>query len=278
MDDDPKVAGDVAPALIGPVRRLKDGRWDWRDQSRRSLEAAAASWVVRILEDDGHRIADLWSPDYDRMREPHRRTHPELAMSIDGERAALDVTLFTTNDRSAAAGRGTTLRNAIVARLADLNDERSILGMVSYEPVALVAVSKREIASQISVVVDACEAAVRSSSNSADRLRLDVPVTWVRGAAITLTTDVPGRRRVNVYLHAPRGDVAAQVDQFIVERIAKKTAQLAPWGRGILAIVHGFDESAADLRAGFNRLGPCPLWRIYWVGASPELVELVAAS
>lgn len=56
-------AGDVGPAMISPMRRRKDGRWDWRDQGRRSVEAAAASWVVRILEDEGHQIDDLWSPD-----------------------------------------------------------------------------------------------------------------------------------------------------------------------------------------------------------------------
>ena len=66
VDDQSTLAGDVAPAILGPMRRRKDGRWDWRDQNRRSLEAGYASWVVRILETSGHRMADLWSPDYDR--------------------------------------------------------------------------------------------------------------------------------------------------------------------------------------------------------------------
>ena len=36
--------------------------------------------------------------------------------------------------------------------------------------------------------------------------------------------------------------MSAQVDQFIAERVVSKGKQLAPWGRGILAVVHGFGE------------------------------------
>lgn len=277
MADPPKVAGDVAPAIIGSMRRLKDGRWDGRGQTRRSLEAAVASWVVRILEDEGQQITDLWSPDYDRSRKPHRPTHPELAMKIDGKQAALDVTMFTTKVLSAAGGRGGTLRRQIKVRLASVGDQRSILGVVSYDPVALVAIPKRDIASQIEVVVDAFEAAVRSQPGDVHQLRLNVPLPWVRGVSATLTTELAGRRpRANVYVRAPHGDIEAQVDQFLFERIPKKTAQLAPWGIGILVIVHAFGVSAADVRAGFERLGRCPWWRVYWAGPAPELVELVA--
>lgn len=92
------------------------------------------------------------------------------------------------------------------------------------------------------------------------QLSLDLP--WVRGAGITLSTNLPGRRRVSVYVHAPHGDVASMVDQFIVERIARKTSQLAPLGRGILVMVHGFDATAADVREGFDRLSRCPWWRV----------------
>jgi hypothetical protein len=42
-------------------------------------------------------------------------------------------------------------------------------------------------------------------------------------------------------------------------------------------IVHDFGETAADLRAGFDRLGRCPFWRVYWADASPAAVELVAS-
>lgn len=199
-------------------------------------------------------------------------------MTIDGEPSALDVTMFTTNDRSAAGGRGQTLRRAIEARLGALDDERSILGMVSFDPVELIAVPKRAIASQMTAVVDAYEDAVRSSPGSVDRLQLCLALPWVRGAGITLTTDLPGRRRVSVHMHAPRGDAASTVDQFILERIARKTSQLAPWGKGILVIVHGFDATAADVRAGFDRLGRCPWWRVYWAGPSPENVERVGGS
>lgn len=227
---------------------------------------------------EGHRIADLWSPDYERLREPDRPTNPELAMTIDGERAALDVTMFTTNHRSRAGARAVAIQKAIETRLLGLDDKRSVLGLVVYDSAALIAAPKRELPAQISVLVDAYVAAIRSSPANVDQLSLRTALPWVRGASLKLTTDPPGQRRVSVYIRAPRGDIATLVDQFILERVDKKTLQLAPWGRGILVIVHGLGESAADVRAGFDRLGRCPFWRVYWVGASPEDVELVAAS
>jgi hypothetical protein len=277
-DKRPRLAGEVGPTIIGPMRRLKDGRWDWRSQSRRSLEAAVASWVVRILEDEGHRIEDLRSPDYDGLPKRKHESYPELSMIVDGEPSALDVTIFTTEGRSAAGARGQALRRAIEASLTALDDDRSILGMVAYDPIELFAVPKRRVAAQLTAVADAYEEAVRSSPDATDRLQLSVSLPWVRGASLTITPAHAGsRRRVSLYVLSARGDVAATVDQFIAERVPKKTKQLAPWGRGILVIVHGFDETAADVRAGFERFGSCPFWRVYWSGASPDSVELVAA-
>src|SRR4029453_7004283 len=126
------VASQVAPAIIGPMRRRKDGRWDWRDQNRRALEASYASWGVHKLELEGHAIDNLWSPDYERTRRPEIATRPELALTIDGEQAGLDVTMFITFVASWAAGRGAAIRQEIEKRLTALDDARSILGAVSY--------------------------------------------------------------------------------------------------------------------------------------------------
>jgi hypothetical protein len=276
VDDERYVAGDVAPAIVGPMRRRKDGRWDWRDANRRSLEAAYGSWVIRVLETDGHTITDLWSPDYDRDRQPELLTRPELAMRIDGEQAALDVTMFTTNVVSRAAGRGTAIRREIESRLTSLDDERSILGSVVYDRDKLIALTRRQRLEQTDSIADAYVAAARSTTGAVGNQRLEIPLSWVRGAAITLTTDRPGRRRINVYVMPPRPDVALQVDSFILECIARKGSQMAPWGRGILVIGHGFYEAAVDVQAGFARLRQCPWWRVYWAGPSPDDVHLVA--
>lgn len=277
MDEQPKVAGDVAGAIVGLPRRRKDDRWDWAEQSRRSLEAAVASWVIAILEADGHRITDLRSPDYERDRDPEQLTRPELAMRLDGEAAALDVTMFTTNDASRAGARGDAIREAIEAHLTSLDEGRSFLGVVAFDRAGLIALNTRQVREGTAVLVDAYMAAVQSSLSTTDRLQLDVHLPWIRGASLTITKALPRRRWVSIYVREPRGDIASQVDAFILERIGKKASQLKPWGRGILVIVHGFDETAEDVRAGFDRLGHSPLWRVYWAGPSPELVELVAS-
>jgi len=276
VDDQRNVAGDVAPAIIGPMRRRKDGRWDWRDQGRRSLEASAASWVVRILEMDGHRITDMWSPDYDRGRSPEHVTRPELAMMVDGEPAALDVTMFTTHATSMASGRGAAIRRQIETRLTALNDDRSILGMVVYDRDGLLALTRRQTLEATGMLADAYVGTIRATTGKVENRRLDMPLPWVRGASVTVNADLVGRRRLSVHVLSPPGDIASQVDAFILECIEKKGAQMAPWGRGILVIVHGFHEAAEDVEAGFARLGRCPWWRVYWAGPGPEYVHLVA--
>jgi hypothetical protein len=259
------------------MRRRKDGRWDWRDQNRRSLEASYASWVVDKLELEGHAIDDVWSPDYERSRRPEMATRPDLAMTIDGEQAGLDITMFTTFVASWAAGRGAAIRQVIETRLMALDDARSILGAVSYDRAGLLKLSRRRLLEETDSLADAFVASVRSSHGPAGRVDLEVPLAWVRAAGMTLSHVRGQRRSVYIDVRSPRGDVATQVDAFILECVEKKGSQLAPWGRGILAIAHGPRETADDVRAGFNRSGRCPWWRVYWCGPSPELVHLVAA-
>lgn len=45
-----RVANEVGPLIIGPMRRRRDGNYDWRGQSNRSLEGSVASWVIDRLE------------------------------------------------------------------------------------------------------------------------------------------------------------------------------------------------------------------------------------
>jgi hypothetical protein len=269
-------AEEVAQSIIGPMRRRKDGRWDWRGQNKRSLEAAAASWVVRSLETDGHRITDLWSPDYDRSRSLEQLTRPELAMILDGKRAALDVTLFTTKDSSTASARGAALRREIETRLTGAADDRSVLGLVVYDRTALLSLTKQQRLDATDAIADAYLKVAGSTTGKVVNLRLDVSFPWLRGASITLTPGRGQRRRVTVNVLAPKGHTAPTVDAFIQERISKKGSQMATWGRAILVIVHGSDATADDVAAGFARLGNCPWWRVYWAGPGPEHVTLVA--
>lgn len=198
-------------------------------------------------------------------------------MAIDGERAALDVTMFTTIGASTAGAYGATLRKAIETRLKALDGHRSVLGLVVYDRAGLLALTKPQRLDATEAIAAAFAAEAESTMGEADRLRIDVRVPWVRGASVSLTTDPRERRRVSVHVLAPRGDVAEQVDTFIRERIAKKRSQMAPWGRAILVVVHGCEETADDVAAGFARLGRCPWWRVYWAGPSPDDVHLVAS-
>jgi hypothetical protein len=175
------------------------------DAGRRSLEAAVASWVVDILERQGHRVADLWSPDYDRGRDPERLTRPELAMTLDGDPAALDVTMFTTNEAAGAAGRAARIQHAIETHLNSLDDERSILGVVGFEGAGLNALTKGEVTEAASSLAEAFEAAARAISGNAQGVKLAVASPWLRSVSITITTARPGTSRASIYMREPRG-------------------------------------------------------------------------
>jgi hypothetical protein len=277
MESPNRVANDVGPAIIGPMRRRKDGRWDWHTQSRRSLEAAVASWVIDLLEKEGHRIDDLWSPDYDRARRPELQSRPELAMTIDGEPAALDVTMFTTNLASAAAARASRIRKSLEAQVAEAAGGRSALGLVVYREEALNGVSRRELITQTASLGTAYVAAVEAIQDTSDRQVVQVPYSWVKGASLTLARDGLDRGRTRIHLIPSRPDMASHADTFVAELLASKGAQLAAWGRGIVVVVHGFRETPEDVAAGFARGPSLPWWRVYWVGPSPDHIHLVAS-
>lgn len=271
-----RVATDVAPLIIGRLRLRKDGRYDMRGQGRRSLEATAASWVIDGLDAEGHRIEDLWSPDYERSRRPEISTRPELAMSLDGMPAALDVTMFTTNAASAAHARAVRIRDALKGKLRDLIEERSIHVFVVYDADHLLALSRRELESQTQAFVDATVQAWKALPAEADRAEVVAPLGWLRGATLTVRPASQFRPRADVTMFPPRGDLSHMVDMFIAERVLSKGRQMTPWGRSILVVVHGFRETPADLVAGFRRHGDVPWWRVYWVGPSPDHIQLVA--
>lgn len=277
LSESDRVANQVAPAMIGPMPRRKDGRWDFRDQGRRSLEAGAASWVIDLLQAEGHEIDDLWSPDYEPKRRPDIATRPELAMTINGEPAALDVTMFTTNARSAAAARAPRIREALEAATREAAGGRSVFGPVVYDIDALRTLPRLQVDSEALRLAAALAEGVTAIPETAENVRIATPCAWVRGASVSVSRPMRGKDRVSILIMPPRTDVNTQVDEFISERVVSKGRQLAPWGRGILVIVHGFDESPHDLADGFARWGPVPWWRVYWVGPSPEHIHLVAS-
>lgn len=255
--------------MIGPMRLRKDGRWDSRDHSRRSLEAAAASWVVRSLEEGGHRIDDVWSPDYERERRPELHRRPDCALTIDGFAATVEVTMFATTAHSTASAMGNEIRQAVSREIRErLPEEWSVLGHVVYQEELLLARGKARRQRDARDLTDLIIATVVPEGPFTNlRLSSDVLPPWAAGASITASRRE--RRSVDVYVMPPRGDVAAQVDGFIEQCLESKSDQHAGWGEGILAVVHGFHESAEDLRAGFERRSDCPWWRVYWVPAGP---------
>jgi hypothetical protein len=87
------------------------------------------------------------------------------------------------------------------------------------------------------------------------------------GASLSIGRNASRRDPVTILLAQGRREMAAQVDTFIAERIESKGSQMSHWGRGILVIVHGPDETAEEVAAGLDRRGECPWWRVYWTDA-----------
>lgn len=275
---DERVANLVAPALIGPPRRRKDGRWDMRGMSRRSLEATAASWVVDLLQAEGHRIDDLWSPDYDRSRRAEMPTRPELAMDLDGEPAALDVTMFLTQRRAKAGARAAAMRAMLEDAASAAARDRSVLGLVVYDIAGLAEIPRQHLDDERERLTAAIAAGVAAIPDVAESQAVSTDCRWVLGVSVTVHEPTEGGLRVSLIMMPQRSGVAAQVDEFVAERATSKARQLGPWGRSVLVIVHGWEETYQDVADGFARYGQLPLWRVYWVGASPEQIHLVASA
>lgn len=51
-----------------------------------------------------------------------------------------------------------------------------------------------------------------------------------------------------------------------------KADQHKGWGRGILAVIHDWGETADDFRDGMARRDSWPWWRVYWIDAAPPPV------
>lgn len=196
-------------------------------------------------------------------------------MELDGQPAALDVTMFTTNVLSPGSARAARVKDAIVARLLDLPGESDLLAAVSFDPAAIMKPKPTALAGEIRRLADAYEAALRSLGD-ADEVDVTGMPLWVRRARLKVRPDRAGPRKVTFFTNRPRPDPAGEVDLFIAECVRRKGGQMTAWGSGILVISHGLHETADDLRAGFERLEACPWWRVYWAGAAPELVEVVA--
>jgi hypothetical protein len=93
-----------------------------------------------------------------------------------------------------------------------------------------------------------------------DPLRLPA---WVVSAALIIHTR--SGRPVDV-LFLPRRDSLAELAARLEQLRARKGRQLAGWGIGIVAIIHGEDR-VDDLVAAFAAKEPWPWWRVYWIDA-----------
>lgn len=75
----------------------------------------------------------------------------------------------------------------------------------------------------------------------------------------------------------PGGDRRAHVRE-VLERVrADKPAQLQGWGISIVALLHGLDESLADVLAGLMTRNDWPFWRIYWIDAGSATLAWTAS-
>lgn len=77
------------------------------------------------------------------------------------------------------------------------------------------------------------------------------------------------RQKVTLW---PGGDRREYVREVLDRVVADKPAQLDGWGIGIVALLHGLDETLADVLEGLAPRTAWPFWRTYWVDAAGSSV------
>ena len=251
-----------------------------RRRYKASIEDVAISWVIAALREEGHDVEDIWSPDRDLSRRPELRRRPDCAVMIDDQPAAIEVTMFTSEDEAEAGARVADTQ-AIVTDILWASYEwggLSPLSLVLFDPAKLAGTSRNARSADAALLGRKLAAAVGGAGEMTSA-RLDdmrgLP-GWVLSISMTVTNQLQPPR-ADVILMAPRGEVTRRVDNFVAGRIKAKGSQHDGWGLGILAIMHGVGEKAEDLRTGFARCDAHPWWRVYWIDREPP-PELVSES
>jgi hypothetical protein len=243
-----------------------------RQGVKESLEDVGVSWVIRELEERGHVVEDVWRPDRELKRRLELSRRPDAALSIDGAPAVIEVTMFRTTAPSTAQAMGREIRAQVEKTVREaVGDDWSVLGAVVYEQEALLARPKPKRQRDAQMLADVIASVVARVGEVANH-RLDsaaLPI-WARGGSVS--ANHRGRPGVSIYVMPPRPVIEAEVDAFLDQAVASKSTQHAGWGEGILSVIHGFYETADDLRAGLDRRGSCPWSRVYWVPAAPPPV------
>jgi hypothetical protein len=240
---------------------------------REELQRVGVSWVLRVLEDEGLAVTDVWYPEAapSDPRMAGRTSHPECACRLNGRQAAIDLTRFSTDSRGASSTFALEVRDQIVAHLEAAHLPFGVLAGINYNHAALARVGRpgdraRDAAALASAILDiARRGPVQSAPLPAELLP-----AWVKSAGLTVSDTRPGHAEVH-----PRSvrDPAAHVAEALDRIVEGKGRQLAPWGLGIVAALNSHELTVDDVAAGLRARRDWPWWRFYWIG--PEIAQLL---
>ena len=112
---------------------------------------------------------------------------------LDGESAALDVTMFTTNDKAAAGARAARNRAALNAGVVDAAAGRSVSGLVVYDIDVLRDLPKELVDYEAARLVAAASDAIAAVSGVAQNVPVPTGAAGSEGPRYRFGTTRPAK-------------------------------------------------------------------------------------